>query len=266
MFLKKSMQLAAFMICSLLLIGCSKITEPANDQSIFSELGINESNYVTVTLADLINNPDHYNNTKIKITGVYSISNETSILIDDSLPDDPQLRNALWIFPYSENNSLSTYYGEPEHPLPEGGVQDAGKISNFMTLYGTVLTKNKYGRGDYPHMLWLDFAIYLDSNTRGIHQIPSPILKKYAQMEREYNESMGAHLRRCVHADTTVYLVIGSGGYSGITYYYDKNGEKIGSYSWDDVVWPNEPKPPVDLDAYVCTNLRQSVYWKWGIV
>ncbi len=100
--------------------------------------------------------------------------------------------------------------------------------------------------------------------------LPSSVLTKYQELEEEFKAYVGASIEQCVKSGEKVYLVDGSGGYSGITFYYHENGTEIGSYGWDDVILvdeyengtqiidPSEPPPPVNIQEYECTVIKRS--------
>ena len=87
-------------------------------------------------------------------------------------------------------------------------------------------------------------------------EIPQPVLTKYVEMGEQYNNSLGANLQFCEVGDRNLFVVIGSGGFSGINYYYDANGNLLSSYVWDDMIEPNEPQPPFDIDYSKCRVLK----------
>ena len=89
-------------------------------------------------------------------------------------------------------------------------------------------------------------------------QIPFNILSKYEELDREYKDSFGAAVEFCIKDSEEIYKVWGSGGYTGVTFYYAKDGTEIDSYYWDDVIEPNEPKPPINILEYNCTTLKKS--------
>ncbi|MEW6721900.1 MAG: hypothetical protein AB1324_01420 [Candidatus Micrarchaeota archaeon] len=89
--------------------------------------------------------------------------------------------------------------------------------------------------------------------------VPQSARDKYDDLAGEYSAGLGAYLERCEKPGSTVYAVSGSGGFSGVTYYYDANGSQIGpAFYWDDTVEPNEPLPPVDTSSYSCDILERS--------
>jgi hypothetical protein len=93
----------------------------------------------------------------------------------------------------------------------------------------------------------------------GPAEAPPAAVARYRELSANYSQSLGAYLSRCEKGGSTVYTVGGSGGFSGVTYYYDSQGKQIGpAFYWDDMVSPDEPKPPVDVSDYNCTTLNES--------
>src|SRR3989344_6587100 len=85
---------------------------------------------------------------------------------------------------------------------------------------------------------------------------PIQVLDKYEELNIQYKNSIGVFLRKCTKDNELIFVVDGSGGFSGISYYYDKEGNDLGNYIWDDIIEPNEPKAPVDLEGFVCQDLK----------
>src|SRR3989338_3035127 len=82
--------------------------------------------------------------------------------------------------------------------------------------------------------------------------IPLGVLNRYYELSEQYKYSLGATLQSCPAQDKNLFVVIGSGGFSGITYYYDLEGNILGSYEWDDMVEHDEPAPPFEIDYTKC--------------
>ncbi len=91
-------------------------------------------------------------------------------------------------------------------------------------------------------------------------QIPSSVLTKYEELEPTYKKSLGTEINLCTRNDEKIYIVSGSGGVSGIIFYYTEEGVEIGSHSWTDAIDPNNlpPKPPVNTQEYNCTIIKGS--------
>src|SRR3989344_5429343 len=89
---------------------------------------------------------------------------------------------------------------------------------------------------------------------------PQEVLNKYEELDIQYKNSIGVFLESCNLGERRIFIVIGSGGFSGVNYYYDIEGKNLGTYVWDDIVEPNEPGPPFNL--YIgdtrCNTLKQS--------
>ncbi|MEW6036440.1 MAG: hypothetical protein AB1529_07555 [Candidatus Micrarchaeota archaeon] len=88
--------------------------------------------------------------------------------------------------------------------------------------------------------------------------VPKSVLDRYDSLSAEYSSGLGATLSGCTEGGQGRYVVVGSGGFSGVTYIYDGAGTLISQYSWDDMVEPGETPPPYDADKYECTLMRQS--------
>ncbi len=91
-----------------------------------------------------------------------------------------------------------------------------------------------------------------------IGEVPERVLVRYNQLEEKYNNSIGAILYWCNKDEEIIYKVTGSGGFSGVDYFFDSDGWLIGTYEWDDMIEPNEPKPPVEVDLEQCTLVKES--------
>jgi len=90
--------------------------------------------------------------------------------------------------------------------------------------------------------------------------IPSSVLAKYKELEPQYKQSLGVSINYCTKNTEKIYLVSGSGGYTGVRFFYTKNGNEIGSYSFSDAIDVNNPppKPPVNIQEYDCTIIKKS--------
>ena len=113
-------------------------------------------------------------------------------------------------------------------------------------------------------------------------EIPAAAMAKYRhQLELEYKDSLGAGIDQCVSkqpptgelvdANGTVigvvhyapelpiiYRVWGSGGYTGVGFYYAADGTSLGSDTWSDAITGNEPAPPLNISEYTCTPVESS--------
>ena len=85
-------------------------------------------------------------------------------------------------------------------------------------------------------------------------------LIKYEELELQYRHSLGAGISHCFKNTEKLYVVFGSGGYSGVIFYYTESGNEIGSETFTDVSDRNHPrpKPPVNIQEYTCTVIRKS--------
>jgi hypothetical protein len=88
--------------------------------------------------------------------------------------------------------------------------------------------------------------------------LPRPVAERYEELAGQYRTGLGATLERCQKGGQTLFFVTGSGGFSGVTYYYDADGRFLAEYPWDDVVAPDEPPEPFPRSQYICTVLNQS--------
>ena len=90
--------------------------------------------------------------------------------------------------------------------------------------------------------------------------IPSSVLAKYEELEPIYKKSLGASISYCTKNAEKIYTVSGSGGFTGVTFYYTENGNEIGYHSFGDVIDVNNPppEPPVNIQEYECTVIKES--------
>lgn len=95
-------------------------------------------------------------------------------------------------------------------------------------------------------------------NDTSADDVPITVSNKFTELDAIYNQSLGTRLSICTKANETIYMVDGSGGFSGETYYYDWQGNQLGTYYWDDVMVPNEPRSPINISAYSCILLMES--------
>ncbi|MEK6825997.1 MAG: hypothetical protein AABX90_00030, partial [Nanoarchaeota archaeon] len=90
--------------------------------------------------------------------------------------------------------------------------------------------------------------------------IPLSVLAKYDELESQYKRSLGAGINLCNKNNEKIYTVWGSGGFTGVTFYYTEGGDEIGSSYFTDALDPNNPlpKPPVNIQEYDCTTIKKS--------
>lgn len=102
--------------------------------------------------------------------------------------------------------------------------------------------------------------ISIKSDDLPLLKIPKNVIEKYQELEKIYEQSLGTFLSSCTKGDQFVYRVSGSGGFTGIDFYYDDVGNELGSYSWSDIFTPGKalPKPPINILEYDCTVLKKS--------
>jgi hypothetical protein len=88
--------------------------------------------------------------------------------------------------------------------------------------------------------------------------LPGAVSDKFAELGSKYSDGLGAILNNCTRSGETAYVVVGSGGFSGVTYIYDSSGKLLQQYDWDDMVGPGETPPPFDSSVYECTVMKES--------
>jgi|GEM_PF-3960496 len=88
--------------------------------------------------------------------------------------------------------------------------------------------------------------------------LPLTVAARYEQLALLHSGSLGAAIEICRSGNESLYIVSGSGGFSGETYYYGGNGRPLGEYSWNDAREPGEPKPPIDISGYDCKIIEKS--------
>ena len=90
--------------------------------------------------------------------------------------------------------------------------------------------------------------------------IPETVLAKYEEMKVRYEKSLGANVQSCIKNNEMIYTVSGSGGFTGVTFYYNEEGNEIGSYEFTDVIDNNKPSPPpsIDIKEYECFTIKDS--------
>lgn len=104
----------------------------------------------------------------------------------------------------------------------------------------------------------LALMLFAGCAQQGGSGVPKSANDKYAELSTKYSGGLGATLSNCTKGGDTIYLVMGSGGFSGETYHYDSTGKLLASYNWDDMVEPGEPEPPVRPEGYTCVTLKES--------
>lgn len=91
-------------------------------------------------------------------------------------------------------------------------------------------------------------------------KIPASVEAKYREFVAKYASSVGASLEYCTKSSVRpIYLVSGSGGFSGANYYYEMDGKELGYWEWDDMVNPYEAPPPVNIKNYNCTVIKKTL-------
>lgn len=88
--------------------------------------------------------------------------------------------------------------------------------------------------------------------------IPENAQVKYVEVGAKYEKSFGSSLMKCHSDKGEIFVVSGSSGYTGITYYFDLTGNTLGSFESSDVVVGNGPTPPVQVEYGSCKILKES--------
>jgi len=88
--------------------------------------------------------------------------------------------------------------------------------------------------------------------------LPLTVAARYEQLSLLHSGSLGAFVELCRKGNESLYLVSGSGGFSGEIYYYGEDGRPLGEYSWDDIGEPGKSKPPIDISGYDCNLIEKS--------
>lgn len=88
--------------------------------------------------------------------------------------------------------------------------------------------------------------------------VPQNVANGYKDLGETYKDSLGTSLILCDSTtEESLYVVSGSGGFSGQTLYYSSRGKLIDTWEWTDV---NPPTPPIDTSeesGYTCTTLEE---------
>lgn len=94
----------------------------------------------------------------------------------------------------------------------------------------------------------------------GSAPVPPAVDTKYNELSTMYIDSLGTRIERCVKDDETIYVVSGSGGFSGVDEYFTESGKSLGSFEWDDmvVVGEEEPRPPRNKEQYTCATVKET--------
>ncbi len=92
------------------------------------------------------------------------------------------------------------------------------------------------------------------------HKVPASVLTKYTELEKQYKSSLGAGINYCKKGSEVIYTAYGSGGFTGVTFYYDEEGNELGSSYFTDEYNPDNPlpEPPVNLEEYECIVIKES--------
>ena len=90
-------------------------------------------------------------------------------------------------------------------------------------------------------------------------EIPKNVIEKYQELEKIYEQSLGATLSYCTKGSESIYDVSGSGGFSAVSFYFDTNGKQLAKYERGDIIIPGEKRiPPINILEYECTMLKES--------
>lgn len=93
--------------------------------------------------------------------------------------------------------------------------------------------------------------------------VPLSVKNKYEEVKKEYANSLGSSLQLCTKGNKMVFVVEGSGGYTGIAYYYNNQGSLIGTKESSDTIQiidgvSQAPKAPIDIESYSCQTIETS--------
>ena len=89
--------------------------------------------------------------------------------------------------------------------------------------------------------------------------VPQNVTEKYQELAKIYEKSLGASLVYCTKGNLSIYYVSGSGGYTGVRFYYDDNGNELENYSYSDDRPDLLPKSSIDISEYECTILKPQI-------
>ncbi|MBI5393520.1 hypothetical protein HZA96_06650 [Candidatus Woesearchaeota archaeon] len=96
-----------------------------------------------------------------------------------------------------------------------------------------------------------------------ISSIPESVLEKYNEVEKIYKNSYGTFLESCSNNKTKLYsllyVVIGSGGFTEVQYYYDFDGKFIDEAYGSDVETENRLSEKINISDYKCVIIKQTV-------
>ncbi|MCP6719815.1 MAG: cohesin domain-containing protein [Patescibacteria group bacterium] len=103
-------------------------------------------------------------------------------------------------------------------------------------------------------------SVTVAGNSAVTPEIPKNVIEKYQELEKIYEQSLGATLSYCTKGSESIYDVSGNGGFSAVSFYFDTNGNQLAEYRRGDVIIPGKelPKPPINILEYECTVLKES--------
>lgn len=99
--------------------------------------------------------------------------------------------------------------------------------------------------------------IFLNTKQDGA-EIPKSVQAKYVELGAMYEKYLGSSLMLCHSDKGKIFVVSGSSGFTGITYYYDLSGKALGSFEFSDMVFGDGPKPPVRVEHDSCKMLKEN--------
>ncbi len=109
----------------------------------------------------------------------------------------------------------------------------------------------------------LAMAVAYDSSIHSPREIPLSVQQKYTQIERAHPDILFLQIGYYEKSDQPLYVVTEGYGFTGTMHYFSVNGTSLGSFSYDDMIMPNEPKPPFDLSEYKAFVLKDIKSNKW---
>lgn len=94
------------------------------------------------------------------------------------------------------------------------------------------------------------------------HDIPTSIDAKYNEVETIYKDSLGAGIKYCSNGIQQIYQIWGSGGYTGVMYYYSLDGTYLGEETFTDVLTDGDNgknnTSDITIAEYSCVDMRVS--------
>lgn len=102
-------------------------------------------------------------------------------------------------------------------------------------------------------LAFVAFSFANTSTPETTNTVPITVLDKYNQINLDNPDIFFLQLTKNVKEGHTLFVITEGHGYSGTHYYFSEDGRALGTFSYDDMIEPNEPKPPFDLSEYQST-------------